>query len=132
MLATIEMPISFSVDEKARIVHLRLVGPLGVDDVTAMLDRQIRDGYWKYGTLVDARQAGLDSKQSKELFARVSQLVAEHGPNGPVAFVTRTAEHVGGAQTIAFRGREISEGFQVFWDLDDGNAWLLKILGETR
>jgi hypothetical protein len=125
------MAINYSVDEKAKIVHLRLVEPLGIDDVTAMLERQIRDGYWKYGTLVDARHAGLDSRQSKELFARVSQLVAEHGPNGPVAFVTRKSEYVGGAQTIAFRGGEISEGFEVFWDLDDANAWLLKMLGKT-
>lgn len=122
------MPVDFSVDERARLVRLLLVEPLGVDDVIATLERQVRDGYWKYGTLVDARNSGLNSKQSSELFARVGQLVAKHGPNGPVAFVTRTPEHLAGAQTIAFRGREISEGFEVFWDVDDAKAWLLKTL----
>jgi hypothetical protein len=130
-MATVEMAIHFSVDEKARIVHLRCFDPLGVDEVTAALERQIRDGYWKYGTLVDARLSGLDFQQSLELFACVRQLVAEHGPNGPVAFVSRTAKYVVGAQTIAFRGGEISKGFEVFWDVDDANPWLLKMLGGT-
>ena len=125
------MPIDFSVDADGQIVHLRCSDPLGPDDVMTALNRQIREGCWQFGTLVDARASGLDAKQSAALFGRVQQLVAQHGPNGPVALVTRAPEHVGGGQVIAVRGAGLAMKFEVFWDVSDADAWLRKELGRV-
>ncbi len=120
------MPIEFSSDEDARLVRLRCLDPLTVDEVVAALERQIRDGRWRYATIVDARTGGLDGPQSVALFKRVNELVAQHGANGPVAFVTRTAEFVGGAELIAFRGLKLSMRFEVFWDMAEAERWLAR------
>ncbi len=118
------MPLEYSVDVAERTVRLRCVDPLLPGDVAAVLERQIREGYWRYATLVDARLAGLNAAQSAALFEHVNALIAEHGANGPVALVTRKQEYVGGAQIIAARGAGIAMNFEVFWDIDDAIAWL--------
>ena len=119
------MPLDYSVDLDARIVRMRCSDPLHEGDVVAVLERQIREGYWQFGTLVDARLSGLNAASSGALFGHVRELVAQHGPNGPVALVTRKPEFAGGGHVISTRGAEIAMKFEVFWDVDEATAWLL-------
>ena len=87
-----------------------------------MLDRQLADGAWPYGTLVDSRRAALSPADSRALLEHVRKLAAQHGPHGPVALVTR--ESVGSAQSYAFRSAQWGFTFEVFWDVDEAELWL--------
>ena len=117
------MPFDYRRDDERGIVWTRATKPVGVLDVTEMLDRQLAEGAWKFGMLVDARQAILSSTDSKALLDYVRTLAAQYGPHGPVALVTR--DGVGSAQAYAMRSEFAGLSFEVFWDVDEAERWLV-------
>jgi hypothetical protein len=126
------MPIDYAADEQQRVIRLTVRNPLGLGDVTGALDRQIAEGQWTWGTLVDARLTALGPSEAGALFKAVRELVAMHGPVGPIALVTRNPEFVGSVQVFAFRSNEINLSVEVFWDIAEASEWLSKRLGSPR
>jgi hypothetical protein len=49
------MPIQYLLDDTKRRIRLVLADPITVAELLASVERQLADGAWSYGTLVDAR-----------------------------------------------------------------------------
>lgn len=116
------MPLDYRRDDVRNVVCLKATEPFSFSDVAGMLDRQLADGVWHFGVLVDARQAILSMSDGKTLLEYVRRLATLHGPPGPVALVTRSG--VGPAQGYAIRSQQVGFCFEVFWDADEAERWL--------
>lgn len=116
------MPFDYRLDDARRVIRLTATEPIGLLDVTTMVDRQLADGAWQYGMLVDARQAILSPVDSRGLFEYIRKIVEQHGPHGPIALVRR--QDLGSAQVFAFRSAESDLSFEVFWDVDEAERWI--------
>jgi hypothetical protein len=101
----------------------RATNPLTLHDVMAQLDRQLAEGAWRYGIVVDLRMSILAEADRDALLARMLALSETHGPNGPVALVTNRPADVANAQVFALRSKATSS-IEVFWDIDEANRWL--------
>jgi hypothetical protein len=116
------MPFDYRRDDEQCIIRLTAVEPVGLLDVTLVLDRQLAEGTWRYGMLVDARRAILSRKDSQSLQEHIRKLAAEHGPHGPVALVTRLGE--GTPQAYGIGSVRAGLPFDVFWDIEEAEKWL--------
>src|SRR3954465_5495630 len=116
------MPLEYVVDSERHVVRLSTTPPLTLDEVIAALARQIKDGAWEYGLLVDGRRAVLSTADAMTLADHMRALAKTHGPMGPIAFVNR--DYVAGAQRYAVRSHAAGLPFEVFWDVQDANRWL--------
>lgn len=120
------MPYAFEVD-RARS-RLRIVGsdPVGLADVLALLDRQISEGAWAYGTLHDARLVTwLPTEEDiRVIIAFVDHTSKTLGPRGPVAFVAAPHALVGIARMYAQIGEGSTLHAEVFRDIDAAARWL--------
>ncbi len=117
------MPCQYARDDAHKICRLTLTEPLALNDVTVALDRQVEDGAWDYATIVDARRAVLALAPSQNLFEHVDELAAIHGAPGPVALVTR--DGVGPTHLFSVKSTTAGRAFQVFWDIDEAEHWLI-------
>lgn len=118
------MPVDFNVDHAKRQIRLRSIAPLEAEDLKAALDRQLREGWWSYGTLADTRETHLASAAAGGLFRHLEAIVKQHGPCGPVAIVTRAPGGIASTQIFSFRSSEIGVRIEVFWDMPEAEAWL--------
>jgi len=113
-------------DDAARRIRITAHRSLEAADLIGLVERQVNDGTWAYGTLYDLR--GIDSGIRREdailIAERVQTYVATHGPRGPVALVTRSFGIVGSGQMYALDGLKSGFKVEVFWDLEEANAWL--------
>lgn len=127
------MPLEYAQDDAKRRIRITLTDPFTVADMIGSVERQLADGGWRYGSLVDARAQTVPVKVSDiRLFtSRVSELVVAHGPRGPIALIARDAGTIGGAQMHAVLAGK-NETLEVFWDLDDGQRWLDERLPQTQ
>jgi hypothetical protein len=119
------MPLQYMKDDTRRRITVRVTEPFTVSDLIGVVENQLADGAWRYGLLVDARDK-LNLPPINDLVAlasRVSDLVAEHGPRGPVAVVSRDASTIGAAQRHVLLTAK-KETIEVFWDWNDGERWL--------
>jgi hypothetical protein len=62
--------------------------------------------------------------------ARVGELVATHGARGPIAVIARDASPIAGAELHLIYGGK-RESVEVFWDLDDGQRWLDRMMADA-
>jgi hypothetical protein len=119
------MPLDYKRDDANRRVRLTVTEPFNLADLIAAVERQLGDGAWRYGVLIDAR-APLSVSPTRDIqsyAARVSELVAAHGPRGPIAVISRDSKMIGGVKKYSlFVGK--NETLELFWDLDDGQKWL--------
>ena len=119
------MPFQYVRDDVTRRVRIMLSGPITVAELIASLERQLAEGTWLYGVLVDARSIpdGLTPPDVRLFVSRVRELVDAHGPRGPVAFVAKEAGLIGSAQkSVFFSGK--TDFLEVFWDISEANLWL--------
>lgn len=123
------MPCDYCRDDKHRILYLTASEPFSSGDVIAALDRQVADDIWAYGTLVDARRAMLSRRDDQRLLEHVRVLSAHHGPPGPVALVAQ--EGIGRALSYSFRSGREGLKFEVFWDMEDAERWLISYLSTS-
>jgi hypothetical protein len=117
------MPLDYTRDDSRRRIRLLARDPVTVEDVFAMLARQVADSAWDYGVLVDVRLATLHIGDNPTFLARVQELEADHGPHGPVAVVTRKPTNIAAARGYAMQSTPAPE-VDVFWDVDDADRWL--------
>jgi hypothetical protein len=117
-------------DDGRRRIRITAKEPLRAEDFAAVMTRQAAEDTWAFGVLYDMRAIGgattrPDARATAELAKR---FIAEHGPRGRVAVVTRDARMVGIAQAYADDGAKSGMEVQVFWDLAEAENWL----GEER
>lgn len=123
------MPLEYVRDDSQRRIRITLIEPFTFDDLIASIERQFADGAWRYGLLINMRST-TDAPPPSEIrsfVSRIAELVAVHGPRGPIAIVAKTARAVSSAQVAAFFDRV--ESIEVFWDLDDAQRWLDEQMG---
>src|ERR1700687_6053588 len=91
------MPHTYVRDEVRRRVTVTVSGPLTMEVVLVIVDRQAIDGTWTYGVLHDLRGAigTVDASAIRSLVDHVKQLGAIHGPRGPVALVSNEPAQFG-------------------------------------
>ena len=120
------MPFQFVRDDAKRRITLTVTDPLTVADRIAAVERQLADDAWGYGLLIDARRMASFIPALSEMQAagsRLAELVATHGPRGPVAIVSRKPGVIG-ASTMHNSLGVNTPGVQVFWDMDDARTFL--------
>lgn len=121
-------PFTYACDAPRRTIRVVARRRLTVDEVVGIIDRQCDEGRWSFGILYDLRR--VDEALSKEDAMRVAEHARNaglvHGPRGPVALVART-EMVAARQIYAIRTKR-SMQVEVFWDVDEAEAWLTECL----
>jgi hypothetical protein len=119
------MPVHYVQDDARRQIRITVTEPTTVVDLIGSVERQLADGAWRYGSLVDARAPLVPPAPGvMQAFAvRVAELAAAHGPRGPIAVVARDPRTISAAQRLAFSAGRV-ESIEVFWDLDDAQRWL--------
>ena len=119
------MPIQFDRDDLNRRLKLTVTDPVAGTELMAVLERQLSEGAWPYGMLVDARAMSVAPLPSdvRLCVARVRELVAANGPRGPIAFVARQAAAIGSVQIYMLLGGK-TDFLEVFWDMADAKQWL--------
>lgn len=115
-------------DDARRRIRITAQQPLQAADLIFIVERQISEGTWTYSTLYDLRAVdrGITREDAILIAERVQTYVTTHGPRGPVALVTRSFDMVGFGQMYALDGLKGGFKVEVFWDLDDAEAWLAR------
>jgi len=120
------MPVQYARDDAKRRLTLTVSDPLTLEERIAAVERQLADGAWRYGLIIDARTMASFTPQVTDMQAaasRLAELVAAHGPRGPVALVSRQPAVIGASAMHNSLGVK-TPGIQVFWDLDDAQTFL--------
>jgi hypothetical protein len=120
------MPVQYVRDDAKRRITLTVSDPLTVEERIAAVEHQLADGAWKYGLIIDARSMATFTPQLTEMQAaasRLAELVAAHGPRGPVALVSRQSSVIGASAMHNSLGVK-TPGVQAFWDMDDAQKFL--------
>jgi hypothetical protein len=120
------MPVQYVRDDEKRRITLTVSDPLTVEERIAAVERQLADGAWGYGLIIDARSMASFTPKLTEMQAaasRLAELVAVHGPRGPVALVSRQSSVIGASAMHNSLGVK-TPGIQVFWDMDDAQRFL--------
>jgi len=115
------MPFHYVRDDTGRRIRLTPIDPVTAAEMIEILDRQLADGAWGYGTLVDAQRISSPTVSSdmQTFMEHFRELVAAHGPRGPLVVVTRTSGVIGSTQKYVLLGGTAGREFEVFWDIDD-------------
>jgi hypothetical protein len=120
------MPFQYVRDAAKRRITLTVSDPLTVAERIAAVEHQLADDAWTYGLLIDARRMASFTPQLADMKAaalRLAELVAAHGPRGPVALVTRQPSVISASTMHNSLGVK-TPGVQVFWDMDDAQRFL--------
>jgi hypothetical protein len=120
------MPVQYVRDDAKRRITLTVSDPLTVEERIAAVEHQLADGAWEYGLIIDARSMATFTPQLTEMQAaasRLAELVAAHGPRGPVALVSRQSSVISASAMHNSLGVK-TPGVQVFWDMDDAQKFL--------
>jgi hypothetical protein len=127
------MPVQYARDDVKRRITLTVSDPLTLEERIAAVEHQLADGAWRYGLIIDARGIASFTPQLTDMQAaasRLAELVAVHGPRGPVALVSRQPGVIGASAMHNSLGVK-TPGVQVFWDLDDAQTFLDRLDAET-
>jgi hypothetical protein len=119
------MPIHYVRDDARRRIRVTITDPFTLADLVASVERQLADGAWRYGLLVDSRGSvgGLGPADTRSFVSSVRELIAANGPRGPIAIAARESGPITGVQRYIFVS-EKAESIEVFWDIDDAQQWL--------
>src|SRR5690349_20877221 len=120
------MPFQYVRDDTGRRVQLTLSDPVTVKEMLEMVDLQLADGAWKYGTLVDVRglSSAASSAELRAFMDHFRELVAVNGDRGPLVIVARGSGTIGNAHMYESMGGTAKRAFELFWDMDDARQWL--------
>jgi hypothetical protein len=119
------MPVQYERDDVRHRIRVTISDPITVTDLIASVERQFTDGAWRYGLLVDARSSfrAPQPTDMRSFVTGVRELIAAHGPRGPIAVVARESGAIIGAQLYNFFGQKM-EPIETFWDVDEAQQWL--------
>ena len=118
------MSIEYVCDDAARCIRLQVAAPLTGADLLSALERQLADGAWRYGSLVDARAVAHPppALEAGRFASRLTDLVVSHGPRGPIIVVV--SRSLQASAMVSILGDALSESIEVFWDVTDAQHWL--------
>jgi hypothetical protein len=115
-------------DDNRRRLRITAIAPLRAEDLILIVDRQAAEGTWSYGLVYDVRAVEMTAPPPPEEARAIAQHVLEYtqvyGQRGSVALVTRQSNMIALGQMYAALGAKIGFRVEVFWDLDDAEAWL--------
>jgi hypothetical protein len=124
--ASESMPYFVEIDHERKRFFVIGRDPVGLSDVIALLDRQVEEGAWPYGSIHDSRLVTwMPSREDViAIVIHIAAIVTTHGPRGPVALVASSQTLFG----IARMYTAIAEGSKykasVFRNLEDASRWL--------
>lgn len=100
--------------------------PVALPDVLALLDRQIAEGAWSYGSLHDARNVTWvpTPEDIRTIVAYVDNNSKTLGPRGPVAFVAAGRTVLGIARMYSQIGEGSAHHAEIFQDIEAAKQWL--------
>jgi hypothetical protein len=118
--------LTYAPDHRRRRIVVTIIGPARLEDLKAVIERQVADGLWAYAVLYDERAvtATLSVGATRSLVEAVADLTRAHGARGPVAIVCRTAEHFGMARMYSILAENAELESNVFHDLAAAEQWL--------
>lgn|SRR5262249_3204956 len=121
------MPILYSRNAAERRVIIKVVGRFTRDDIEGVVRRLLDDGAWTYGVLADERLAegSVTSADIRAMAEIVADLVAIHGPRGPVALVGRRGT-LAMLQLYSRLAEEKNSLVGVFDNVPAATMWLTK------
>jgi hypothetical protein len=119
------MAANYHVDHTRRRIALTLRDTVQVTDMFASVERQVTDGAWAYGSLVDSRlvTSAPTAAGVRQMVSRIRSLSDLHGPRGAVAMVVSTDALFGMARMYATLGESVMN-VRVFRDLTEAERWL--------
>lgn len=108
-------------------VTVTIIGPVRLEDLVAVIERQAAEGAWQHAMLYDERAVteALSVAAIRALVKLVAQLTRAYGARGPVAIVCRAADQFGMARiysTLAEHHAGLDSN--VFYDLPAAAQWL--------
>jgi hypothetical protein len=121
------MPLAYLVDHGRRRARQTGTDPIGTTDVIAVQDRQVADGAWSYGTLVDFTRVTWvpTSGEIRQFLAHVHALSADHGPRGPLAMVALPNSALFGMfRMYSILGEEAGARIVAFSSIEQAEGWL--------
>jgi len=121
------MPLAYSVDHGRRRAFQTGTDPIGTTDVIAVQDRQVADGAWSYGTIVDLTAATWvpTSGEIRQFLAHVHAISAVHGPRGPLAMVAVPNSALFGMfRMYSILGEEAGARIVAFSSIGEAEEWL--------
>jgi hypothetical protein len=113
-------------DDERRRLTVAVNGPVTLEDVVDIVQRQAAEGTWSYSMLYDERRATstLTREETRQLLALIGQLRAAHGPRGRVAVVFDADASLGIGRVDSARGDIMGLDTAVFRDVARAEAWL--------
>jgi hypothetical protein len=123
-------PFQFTRDDERRRIRVTLRRTLGATELIAIINRQIDEHAWSYGTLYDLRliDRAIDRRTAIEVAEHVQKMAEQHGRRGPVAIVTRKVDVVAAGHAYALDNTRQGRAVDVFWDIDDAERWLSNLV----
>jgi hypothetical protein len=119
------MPLAYDRDDVKRRVVATYTGSFQVADTIALLERQLEDGTWTYGLLIDTR--GMTGRPTpsdlREFMKLESGTDSEQRSRGPLAIVATDATIYSAACVYALMGRS-KRKIEAFRDRGDADRWL--------
>jgi hypothetical protein len=126
------MPYQYLRDDSAHRITITVSDPLTLTERIGAVEHQLADGAWSYGVLVDARNLAPFTPGRDDMRAvvdRIAELVAAHGPRGPVVIVSAKSSVIGSGQLYNLL-EKINEPLEVFWNMDDARRALDRLCDE--
>jgi len=120
------MPITYERDDVRRRIIVTAAGAVAREEMLAIVDRQAREGTWRYGMLYDSRRltssgTPADVRVGLEHVATVSRT---YGERGPVAFVTTMPGAYDMIRLYSTLAGQRHQAVEVFRDVGDADRWL--------
>ena len=119
------MPVLYERDDDRRRILVTVIGAVGLEEFIGLLERQAREGMWRYGVLYNAD--GLEPPPAAEVRTMVihlERLIAQHGPRGPVAIVSKTAAIYGTPRMYSTLTERLHLDVAVFRTAGEADRWL--------
>lgn len=120
------MPYTIEVDHDTRRIAVTATDPVGLSDALALLDRQVAEGAWSYGTVHDARSITwlATEEDVRTIVAYVDYNSRALGPRGPVGFVAAPEALFGMARMYSQIATGSMLNARVFQDTASAMRWL--------
>ena len=120
------MPIRVSRDDSSRTLTITATDPMTQEDWLGVPTTQATMGCWSYALLLDV--TGAKQAFGADTIWRVAdlwkELVAEHGPRGPVAIVVSDALLHATARMYTVATHSLDAKVAVFRDVSEAITWL--------
>jgi hypothetical protein len=119
--------LTYTRNEARRRITVTIVGPVQLEDLTAVIERQAAENTWRYAMLYDERAVTtpLSVDATRRLATLVAELTLAHGPRGPVAIVCRSVDQFGMARMYSILAETRANlDSNVFYELAAAATWL--------